>query len=227
MADHKPTPREIEREVEQERAELKGTVEELFNRFTFEDVWTRVGAYMRDNRGDFGHSFGRMVKEKPLAVALTAVGVSWLLFGPSQAVRESEPERRRPNGRFDRDDHARTRAKLEDADFSDGRATGPSGSRANSDPWEAPSRSASPVSPQSPTGGAGSSASPAAGSVAPAGTAGGTGAAFTAAGSSSTEGVTSASHEGGPTPALSGTDRSEGEAITGAGSAAAPNRPSS
>jgi hypothetical protein len=186
MADHKSTPREIEREVEQERAALQGTVEELFNRFTFEDVWNRVGAYMRDNRGDFGHSFGRMVKEKPLAVALTAVGVGWLLFGPSQAPRESEPGRRRPADGFGRDDHARRRAKLEDADFSDRRATGPSGPRAAPDPWEAPSRSPSPVAPQSPprspqTGGTRSPASPAGDSAMPAGTTGGTGATVTAA----------------------------------------------
>ena len=248
MADHKSTPREIEREVEQERAELQGTVEELFNRFTFEDVWNRVGAYMRDNRGDFGHSFGRMVKEKPLAVALTAVGVGWLLFGPSQAPRESEPDRRRPADGFGRDDHARRRAELEDADFSDQRAAGPSGPRAAPDSWEAPSRSPSPVAPQSPqTGGIRSPASPAAGSAMPAGGTGATDTAASAAASKPVSEETSAtprppakdtprtseasqpaagSQTGGPSPVPGDTDRSKEESVAGAGSATKPKKPS-
>jgi hypothetical protein len=141
VGDQNRTSRQIEREVEQERAELQGTLEELFNRFTFEEAWNRVGAYMRDNRGEFGQSFGRVVKEKPLAVALTAVGVGWLLFGPSQqAARPSESDRRTRSHRYRRDDHEKTREMLEEAEFADRSARGPAGADAQPDPWEAPSR---------------------------------------------------------------------------------------
>lgn len=141
MADQNRTSRQIEREVEQERAELKGTLEDLFNRFTFEEAWNRIGAYMRDNRDEFGQSVGRVVKEKPLAVALTAVGVGWLLFGPAQqTVRPSESDRRTRSHRYSRDDHEKTREMLEEAEFADRSARGPAGADAQPDPWEAPSR---------------------------------------------------------------------------------------
>jgi hypothetical protein len=136
VADRKPTAREIERDVERERAELRGTVEELMGRFTFDEMWHRAGAYLRDNRGDIGRTVEQAVKEKPLAVALTAVGVAWLLFGPSQQPARASRRVSR-NGRAD---HDRTRRKLEEADFADRSARGPASAHAEADPWTAPSR---------------------------------------------------------------------------------------
>lgn len=146
MADRKPTTREIEREVEAERAELRGTVEELFNRFTFDEVWHRVGTYLRDNRNDVGHVFGRAVREKPLAVALTAVGVGWLLFGPSQQATRSGGGRPADLSarRAERD---RTHRRLEEAEFADRTARGPESAHAEADPWTAPSRTPSGAAP--------------------------------------------------------------------------------
>jgi hypothetical protein len=141
VADHRRTPRDIEREVEVERAELRETIEELISRFTFEEVWTRAGAYLRDNRGELGHSLGRAVKEKPLAVALTVVGIGWLLFGPSQQPAHSADGDRRTRLKRDvQNDHAKTRARLEQADFAAPSARGPAGADATADPWEAPTR---------------------------------------------------------------------------------------
>jgi hypothetical protein len=140
MADRRRSSREIEREVEHERAELRGTVEELFSRFTFEDAWNRVGAYMRDNRGTLGHTFERAVREKPLAVALTAVGVGWLLFGPAQQAKGARTRSRAARPGYGAGDRARMLARLEEADFADPSARGPSAPDAQPDPWEAPSR---------------------------------------------------------------------------------------
>lgn len=139
MADRSRSPREIERELEQERAELRETLQEMFSRFTFEEVWTRLGAYMRENRGDYGHSFGRALKEKPLAVALTTVGVAWLLFGPPQQAPQGREPHRGP-GRYGRNGHARMKDRLKEAEFAARSARGPSGRDAQTDPWEAPSR---------------------------------------------------------------------------------------
>ena len=83
MADDNRSSREIERELEQERAELRGTIDQLLGRLTFEDAWEQTGRYLRENRSEYGHTLGRMVKEKPIALALTAVGIGWLLFGPA------------------------------------------------------------------------------------------------------------------------------------------------
>lgn len=133
MADRKPSSREIEREVERERAELRGTVEELMDRFSFEELWSRAGAYMRDNRSDLGRTFGRTLRDKPLAVALTAVGLGWLFFGPAQKPPRSTTGRRR-------DPRDRTRRRLEEAGFADRSARGPAGAHAEADPWTAPGR---------------------------------------------------------------------------------------
>lgn len=161
MAEQRRSSREIEREVEHQRAELRDTVEELFNRFTFDEAWIRLGAYMRDNRRDFGHSLERVVKEKPLAVALTAVGVGWLLFGPPQRrpPRAAAFDRRTSPLRDGRDDHARTREMLEDADFMDRSARGPSAPDATPDPWEAPSRTPTAASQPASAGTASTGAS--------------------------------------------------------------------
>ena len=140
MADRRRSPREIEREVERERAELRETVEELLGRFTFEDAWNRAGAYMRDNRGTLGHSLERAVREKPLAVVLTAVGIGWLLFGPAQQAPGARTRSRAARPGYGAGDRARMRARLEEADFADRSARGPSAPDAQPDPWEAPSR---------------------------------------------------------------------------------------
>ncbi len=93
MSDDRST-RDIERELEQERAELQRTLDELADRLTFSDAWDRAGRYMRNNRGDLSRTLGRTAREKPLAVALTAVGIAWLIFGPAQVESRRVPRRR-------------------------------------------------------------------------------------------------------------------------------------
>ncbi|SFP91541.1 DUF3618 domain-containing protein [Tranquillimonas alkanivorans] len=99
MATESRSPREIERDIEAERARLRETVDEAFNRLTFEDAWNRAGLYMRDNRAEFGQTLGAVMRERPVGVALTAIGLAWLFFGPKSNV---EPRRVR-YGRHERD----------------------------------------------------------------------------------------------------------------------------
>ena len=80
MANDTRSSRDIERDIEQERAELRGTIDELLGRLTFEDAWERLGAYLRENRTEYGYTLRRMIQEKPIPLMLTAVGVGWLLF---------------------------------------------------------------------------------------------------------------------------------------------------
>lgn len=136
MADK--SSREIERELEQERAALRGTVDEFFNRMTLEGAWNRVGMYMRDNREEFGQTLGRVIKEKPIPVGLVAIGMAWIMFGPSSATRRPAQEER--FRRADAQADAETRARLAAGDFDDTGAQGPTGSDARTDPWTAPMR---------------------------------------------------------------------------------------
>lgn len=122
MASDQRSPREIERDIERERHDLRRNVDEVMNRLTFEDAWNRAGRYMRENRSDLGGSFMTVAREKPAAVGLVAIGVAWLMFGPAQTTaprdgrgRTSVPEPR-PYGRGDEAGH--------EDDLPDGLQTG-------------------------------------------------------------------------------------------------------
>ena len=145
MADK--SSREIERELEHKRAELSGTIDEALNRMTLEGVWTYAGKYLRDNRSEYGHSMGSVIKEKPLAVGLVAIGMAWIMFGPSTPARRSAQERDFRRG--DRPEDVATRTRLEAGDFDDTRAQGPTGPDARPDAWAAPTRTPSPATPAS------------------------------------------------------------------------------
>ena len=56
---------------------------------------------MRDNRTELGQTVGKAVRERPLGVALAALGVAWLFFGPKsppdkhrERYRRREPDTR-------------------------------------------------------------------------------------------------------------------------------------
>lgn len=99
--DRNRSPNEIERELEEERAKMRETVDRLSRRFTGEYAWEQAGRYLRENRGSIGSSAGRMLREKPFAVVLTAIGISWMLFGPKSAAasRAKETSQPRRDGR--------------------------------------------------------------------------------------------------------------------------------
>lgn len=195
MAEHGQSTREIEREIEHERAELRGTLDEIADRLTFEDMWNRAGSYLRSN-GDLGEGFARVAREKPVALGLTALGLGLLLFGPSyNPARDRRPHfdgtGSRRNGHRDYD--AEARAYLEHADFDDRSASGPTDSAARSDPWTAPHHRETPAE---------------AGRTAPGGT-------------TRTSSATSGRSTGGAAPAPAATGATQG-AAAGAGEAHRP-----
>lgn len=156
--------REIERDLEQERAQLRVTIDEVLDRMTLEGAWNRAGMYMRENHEEFGQTLGRVIKEKPIAVGLVAIGMAWIIFGSSSSPRQRPRDEsfRRADTRAD----AETRARLAAGDFDDTSARGPTGPDARPDPWAAPTRtpasaSASQAKSEPRTGGVGGTPSPA------------------------------------------------------------------
>lgn len=75
------SPAEIEREIEEERRGLSGTLHELQDRFSFDRLSTEAGDYAREYGGDFGRSVARTVRDNPLAVALAGAGIAWMIIG--------------------------------------------------------------------------------------------------------------------------------------------------
>jgi gas vesicle protein len=80
MHDHR-SPSEIEREIEEERRGLSGTLEELQDRFSFDRMTTDAGDYLRTQSGEIGRAVSRAVRENPMALALTGVGIAWMILG--------------------------------------------------------------------------------------------------------------------------------------------------
>ena len=61
MTDHR-SPAEIEREIEEERAGLTGTLDELQSRFSIDRMTTEAGHFMRSQSGEIMHAMSRAVR---------------------------------------------------------------------------------------------------------------------------------------------------------------------
>lgn len=81
MADHYRTPDEIERDLERERAGLSATLADIGNRLSLDELAHSVGDQAKYYATDVSQTAQRVVRENPLGVALTGLGVAWLLFG--------------------------------------------------------------------------------------------------------------------------------------------------
>lgn len=85
MADEHRSPEEIEREIARERSQLTNTLEEIQDRFSFEALSADVMNTVRGQSGDVARALSRSVKENPIPLALTAVGIAWLMFSSNRS----------------------------------------------------------------------------------------------------------------------------------------------
>lgn len=111
--DHR-TPREIERDIEAERARLASTVDELHDRFSPETIIREIGRGFSEHGGDLGRSIQRSVKQNPVALTLTGIGLAWMIFGRSWDDQPEREPRLRHRSRY-HDDHY----DFDDDDFED------------------------------------------------------------------------------------------------------------
>jgi hypothetical protein len=93
MTNDTRSPAEIERDIERERAGLSHTLEDLQDKFSVEGVVRQVSDQFREHGGDFGRSVTDAVKRNPIGLALTGVGLAWLMFGDSTGNRGSHDPR--------------------------------------------------------------------------------------------------------------------------------------
>jgi hypothetical protein len=73
--------RSIEENLEKNRAALRDTVDELQDRFSVDRLAEDALGFFRSNAGDYTKSIDRAVRANPMAIALTGVGIAWLIFG--------------------------------------------------------------------------------------------------------------------------------------------------
>ncbi|WP_113913416.1 DUF3618 domain-containing protein [Roseovarius dicentrarchi] len=90
MTNDTKSPDEIEREIERERAGLKDSIEGLQDRFSFDGVVQQVGDQFREHGGDFGRSVAQSARDNPVALALTGVGLAWLIFGNKRSANDRD-----------------------------------------------------------------------------------------------------------------------------------------
>ena len=86
MTSDTKSPEEIEREIERERAGLKDSIDGLQDRFSFDGVVQQIGDQFREHGGDFGRSVAQSARDNPVALALTGVGLAWMMFGNNRKV---------------------------------------------------------------------------------------------------------------------------------------------
>lgn len=96
MTNESRSPAEIERDIERERAGLTETLDELQDRFSFEGMTRQITDQFREHGGEFGRSLSDSVKRNPAALALTGIGLAWLIFGNRSETASVSTERRYP-----------------------------------------------------------------------------------------------------------------------------------
>lgn len=89
MSDETRSPSEIERDLQREREDLQRTLDAISSKLSFDGAWNFLGRQLRTNKGSYSRDVTKLMAEKPFAVALTAIGVSWLFFGPSSVPRRN------------------------------------------------------------------------------------------------------------------------------------------
>ncbi len=72
---------EIERDIEQERAALSQSLNALQEKFSVEGIARQLVDQVSRHGGDVAQSVGRSAKENPIALALTGIGLAWMMYG--------------------------------------------------------------------------------------------------------------------------------------------------
>ena len=105
MTNDTRSPEEIEREIERERAGLTNTLNDLQDKFSVETIARQFSDQFREHGGDIGRSVSDAVKRNPVALALTGVGLAWLMMGDKTGSGDRYDRNRdyRRDNRYDQD----------------------------------------------------------------------------------------------------------------------------
>lgn len=79
-ADTEKSPEQLDTEVDAARVRLEGTASELAGRLSPDELMHRALGMVREHGGDFSRNLGSRVKNNPLPMILTGVGLSWLML---------------------------------------------------------------------------------------------------------------------------------------------------
>lgn len=74
------SPEQLEREIDEERAHIRHTLDALEGKLSPGEIFDRVLDYTRRNGGEFSRNLVDAVTHNPIPVLMTAVGISWMLY---------------------------------------------------------------------------------------------------------------------------------------------------
>ncbi len=78
--DGSKSPERLEREVDQARARLGRTASELSDRLSPGELIDQALGMAREHGGEFGRNLGAQVKNNPMPMILTSVGITWMMM---------------------------------------------------------------------------------------------------------------------------------------------------
>lgn len=74
-------PETLEREIDQQRADISHIVEELENKLSPGELIDKAMGYAKGNGGEFFGNLAHTIKANPVPTLLTSVGLAWLMAG--------------------------------------------------------------------------------------------------------------------------------------------------
>ncbi len=78
------TPEQIEREIEEERGALARSLDTLTDQLSPDALVDQATTYLRRNGGEWAQNATRQARDNPVALAITGVGLAWLIAGPAR-----------------------------------------------------------------------------------------------------------------------------------------------
>ncbi len=79
-SDENKSPERLEREVDEARARVGRTASELSDRLSPGELLDQALGMAREHGGEFGRNLGAQVKNNPMPLILTSVGISWMML---------------------------------------------------------------------------------------------------------------------------------------------------
>ena len=123
-------PEEVERQLEEDRAQIDRTLEALQSRLSPGQLLDQAMTYMRSSGGEVGSTLVNSAKQNPFPLILTSVGLAWLMATTSSS--QNGQAQRGDGQRGDGRGHAAQKEAIERA-----RAAGASVTRAAEETEEA------------------------------------------------------------------------------------------
>lgn len=80
------SPTQIELRLEHDRDALLASLEKLRNRFSKDSLFSDAVSLIKSNSGPYTQALDAAVRANPLALAVTAVGLAWLILGRFSTV---------------------------------------------------------------------------------------------------------------------------------------------